>query len=108
MYELTELKNTVDETVKAVEQKIKSLQSEIDELKGEVDELEEGNAELEGELDDIGSELGDIRGSTLYDEYKFEIVKRISDNLTLVELQRLENLLKKKFGRKFETHYHIE
>ena len=90
--------------------KIEKLESEIDILEDDADELEDLKNTCEQLEEELSAFTGDhgIRGTTLYDEYKFEILKRLAENLTLVELQRLENLLRKKLGRKFENHYHVE
>lgn len=104
------LKNLIEtDTEKALEffpELQEAVYEDIEELKDDINDLNQEIADLESaqeNLSEVESELEELQETlpkNLYEEQKDEVVKRLMKNLSLEQLENLEQTVKNTFAAK--------
>lgn len=82
----------------AVEDDISELKDEIVDLESELDDLRSENSENESEVFNLQNEIEDLNPpKNLYEEQKHEVSRRLLKNLSLEQLENLEQTVKNSF-----------
>lgn len=81
-----------------VEDDIEELKNEINHLESELDDLRYENSENESEVSNLQNEIEDLNPpQNLHDEMKHKLILRLYKNLSLEQLENLEQTVKNSF-----------
>ncbi len=106
---IPELPHYMEDEVEKLVEIADMVKYELDDIDNDFDEFKKKLDETVDELDDANSQIEMLENGesqSLYDGYKDEILARMKAEMSLPELQDLENRLRNKYHkRKFEQHY---